>query len=157
MKSFRHTLEREAREALDDFEKRYGSLFEGFNREDVEIEVLDAPHKPGPLPPGRQAVIVFYWPERDDYVYISYAGPNSNARYQSQHYTPKGSPSNLAKRILAQRNQLGLEHLDELSIGPWMRQHLARINFLFPAHWEREVLNVFKKYLKQRLHPLLGG
>ncbi len=150
-------LGREAREALKAFSDRYGDVFEDFDPAAVEVEVLEAPHRPGALPPGRQAVVAFYWPERARYLYVSYAGPNSNARYQSQHYTPRGSPSNLAKRILAHREQLGLGQLDELSVGPWMRRKLSRVNFLFPARWGREVGKVFKEYLKRRWMPELGG
>jgi len=150
-------LEQEAREALLDFAKRYGELIPEFDPEKVEVEVLTPPHRPPPLPEGKQAVFAFYWPERESFLNVAYVGPNSGPRFQVQHYSPGGSPSNLAKRLLRAKEALGLHHLDPISVGPWMRRHLARVHYFLPASWDKEISKLFKRYLKERWQPLLGG
>lgn len=150
-------LQQEAQNALHAFTERYGSLFPDFDPAKVDIEVQLPPHQPGPLPEGKQAVFAFYWPERELFLNVAYVGPNSSPRFQSQHYSPGGSPSNLAKHILTHKEDLGLKQLDRLSVGPWMRQHLARVNFYLPADWSRDIGKLFKRFLKERWRPLLGG
>jgi len=150
-------LEQEARAAWQAFAERYGPLFAGFDPGKAVIEVLPPPHRPGPLPEGKQAVFAFFWPDGNVFLYVAYAGPRSGPRFQVQHYSPGGSPSNLAKRLLEAKEALGLETLDRLSVGAWMRQHLARVHFLLPSEWGRDIGKLLKGYLKERWQPLLGG
>jgi len=150
-------LEKEARSALQAFTNRYGPLFTEFDPGKVVVEILPPPHRPGPLPEGKQAVFAFFWPDRNVFLNVAYAGPQSGPRFQVQHYSPGGSPSNLAKRLLEAKQSLELEMLDRLSVGAWMRQHLARVHFYLAAEWGRDIGKLLKGYLKERWQPLLGG
>lgn len=119
-----------------------------------QVEVLPPPHFPRAMPPGKQAVFAFYWPKRERFLLIGLAGPNSNARFQSQHYLPASSGSNLARKILQHKDEIGIEDLDESTIGLWMKGNLARINVYLPADVSKEVLRYFKDYLKLTWKPI---
>lgn len=75
----------------------------------VEIEPQIAMHQPPSLCSGKCAAYVFSL--SDDYgapapagphrvLKVGRVGPNSNARFQSQHYSPRSSRSNLANSLL---------------------------------------------------------
>lgn len=57
--------------ALDGFVKN-ARVFAGFQipRSALEYEVLPPPHKPGHLPPGKRAVISFYWPNEEKFLLV---------------------------------------------------------------------------------------
>ena len=61
---------------------------------DVDIDVAPAPHRPRSLPVGKMAVYCFFF--RGRALKIGIAGPNSGARYLSQHYHPRSAGSTLA-------------------------------------------------------------
>lgn len=70
-------------------------------------EVLPAPHRQPALPPGSGAVHAFALSARATsaagvgmVLKVGRAGPNSDARFRSQHYTTSGR-STLAKSLLA--------------------------------------------------------
>ncbi len=147
-------LRKMAEDAVEGFVRqmtRY--LKEPINRDDFEIEVLPPPHFPRALPPGKQSVFAFYWPEKDRFLTVALAGPNSNARFQSQHYLPASSGSNLARKILQHKEDLGIEDVDENTVGLWMKGNLARVNVYLPASVSKEVLKYLKDYLKLIWRP----
>ena len=57
-------------------------------RDDIDIEILERPHRPPRLPVGKVAVFVFS--TETSVLKVSKVGPNSNARYQSAHYSKRG-------------------------------------------------------------------
>ena len=67
-----------------------------------EIQVVQlmpgSTHTPGPLKNGYMAIYIFEYGEQC--LKVGKVGINSNARYQSHHYNPDSSSSNLAKSIL---------------------------------------------------------
>ena len=148
-------LRKMAEEAVEGFVGRMARyLNEPISRDTIEIEVLPPPHFPKALPPGRQAVFAFYWPEKDRFLTVALAGPNSNARFQSQHYLPTSSVSNLARKILQHREALGIDDVDENTVGLWMKGNLARVNFYLPAIASKEVSKYLKDYLKLTWRPV---
>jgi hypothetical protein len=97
----------------DDWEHTTVKLIEALALADVhvnahQIEKSDwgCPHKRKPLPEGKMAVYTFFWEGRC--LKVGKAGPNSGARYTSQHYLPGKSKSNLADSILLDEVFLGI-------------------------------------------------
>lgn len=123
---------------------------------DIIVEVLEAPHRaPTSLPLGKMAVYVFSW--GDKCLKVGKVGPNSQARYTSQHYNPKSSNSNLAKSILKDKTKLGLADLNEANVGEWIRMETDRINFLVNQTLNIPVLSLFESFLQCRLKPRFEG
>src|SRR5436305_2927882 len=95
-------------------------------REAIKVERLAAPHDPGPLPWGWMAVYVFIQGER--VLKVGKAGPQSNARYQSQHYRAASSNSNLSKSLVQSGERVGIARLTGDTAGTWIRRNTERIN-----------------------------
>ena len=84
---------------------------------------------------------------------VGRVGPNSNARFQSQHYSPASTRSNLASSILgypALWSWLGIKHLDPSTIRDWMLTHLDRANIYVPAS-SAELIPQLEMYVRARL------
>ena len=93
-----------------------------------KINVIDRgqPHlPPRRLPKGKMAVYTFVY--EGEILKIGKAGPNSNARYTSQHYNPKSAMSNLAKSILSDKEMLE-KGINEENVGEWIKQNCRRID-----------------------------
>lgn len=132
-------------------------------------EVLMAPHTPPKAPPpGWTAVYVFSLSEdagarcpagANRVLKVGKVGANSAPRFQYQHYSPRSSRSNLARSLIAERvlwPWLGVEHLDEASVKPWMLRCLDREHVLIPpenAGLERDV----ERYFRGRFGPVFEG
>lgn len=107
----------------------------------IRHEAQPCPHKPHRLPLGMCAVYVFSLSEAhgrtcpagpNRVLKIGRVGPNSNARFQSQHYHPGSCQSNLAKSLVTEKgrwNYLGISHMDERAVGSWIKNTLDRDNF----------------------------
>lgn len=126
----------------------------------LEIENPPAPHKPKALPPGFGAVYIFALSDASTaqagpgcVLKVGRVGPNSNARFQSQHYSPTSSRSNLANSILgypALWSWLGIDHLDPPTIRDWMLTHLDRAHVYVPAS-SAELIPQLEMYVRARL------
>jgi hypothetical protein len=126
------------------------------------------PHKPYALPAGRCAVYVFSLSRSygsrcqaglDRVLKVGRVGPNSNARFQAQHYNPRSSVSNLAASLIGEQvvwGYLGIERLSETHVGDWIRQHTDRDDFLLPAEDNPE-LGYLERYIRARLGPVFEG
>ena len=88
---------------------------------------------------------------------VGKVGPNSKARYTSQHYNPKSSNSNLAKSILKEKENLGLAHLDEANVGAWIKKETDRTNLLLDATIGIPILSFLESFLQCRLRPQFEG
>jgi hypothetical protein len=151
-----------ASKLIDDFKKDCSRPFLN-----IRHEAQPAPHAPHGLPLGKCAVYVFSLsasyggscPAGPDRVLkIGKAGPNSNARFQSQHYNPGSSMSNLAKALLNERGRwqlLGITALSTVTVGNWVR-HLDRDNFYLDST-DKEHLGELEKYLKSILGSVFEG
>lgn len=87
------------------------------------------------------------------------SGPNSNARFQSQHYAPGSARSNLANSIIKYQvlwPWLGIEAVDTSTIRAWMLSHLDRANVYVPAA-SAELIPHLEMYIRGRLGSVYEG
>jgi len=83
---------------------------------------------------------------------VGKVGPNSDARFRSQHYTTSGR-STLARSLLAHRilwPWLGISQLDEATVKPWMLSNLDRMHMYVPAS-SLPVLAALEMYVRARI------
>ena len=73
------------------------------------------------------AVYTFWYEGR--FLKIGKAGPNSNARFLSQHYNPKSARSTLAASILMDENMQDIG-ITENNVGDWIKNNCHRIDIL---------------------------
>jgi hypothetical protein len=123
---------------------------------DDQLIIVDRgiPHKSGTLPLGKMGVYSFIY--QDYFLKIGKAGPNSNARFNSQHYDPKNSQSNLAKSILNDPDMKGLD-LNPENIDEWIKQNTRRIDFLLEASLGIFQLNLVEAFLHLKFKPKYEG
>ena len=124
-------------------------------REHIFIEVLEMLHEPTPLPPGKVAVFVFS--DTDRVLKVSMAGPNSNARYQSQHYGVNRAPSTLAQSLLNDRDAVQRHRLNEDNVGDWIKRHTDRVNLILGKDFYPPTLIELKDFVLRRLNPVYEG
>ncbi len=146
-----------------------------FRRQKTEVmtkslthEPQRAPHIPHALPAGKCAVYVFSLSAAygarcpagaHRVLKVGKAGPNSNARFQSQHYNPKSSGSNLAKSLVRMwflHPYLGIDELAYDDAGKWVRANLDRDNFYLDAEHDA-ILGILETYLKGITGPVFEG
>ncbi|MDX9821685.1 MAG: hypothetical protein RBT20_07110 [Syntrophales bacterium] len=124
--------------------------------DDIQIEKISAPHTPpSTLPKGKMAVYVFHW--CNQCLKVGKVGPKSQARYTSQHYSPKSSNSNLAKSILKDVSTLGIGGITEQNVGNWIKHNTDRINFIIPMRLGAPLLSLLESFLQCRLKPRFEG
>lgn len=134
---------------------------------DIRHETLRAPHRPGGLPSGFGAVYVFSLTER--YVQdvpgqgrvlkVGRVGPQSDARFRSQHYNPKSTGSNLAKTLLSAQvlwPYLGIEELTGADVKDWILSNTDR-DHLFVSEAQAQVLPILETYVRGVLGPVFEG
>lgn len=125
-------------------------------RSDIEVETLKAPHRPpSRLPSGRMAVYVFSY--GDTVLKVGKAGPNSGARYTSQHYNAASAPSTLAASLLKDGNEIGVSGLTVESAGDWIKKHTDRTNFTMRAECGMPALTLLETFLQCKLKPRFEG
>ena len=134
---------------------------------EIEHEHQRAPHKAHGLPQGKCAVYVFSLSARygqgctageHRVLKIGKAGPKTNARFQSQHYTGS-APSTLHGSLLRTRvlwPYLGITNLVVDQTRGWIEENTDRDNFYLPGD-ESENLAELERYLKGRLGPVFEG
>lgn len=142
--------------AIDDFKAVARLAGVELPNEAISFEILSAPHVPPTrLPIGKMAVYVFS--KGPDILKVGKVGAKSQARYTSQHYNPGSAMSTLAASILADRERLGLQDIDEASVGRWIRENIDRVNFLMDQHFGMPVLTLLEIFLQCRLKPRYEG
>jgi hypothetical protein len=128
---------------------------------EVAHETLLAGHHNPVLPSDRQAVYVFSLSaEPIITLKVGKVGPNSNARFQFQHYNPHSAGSNLAKSVVKRRDlwpRLGIRDLALEHVGQWIRDHTDRDHFFISAHREAALPSLLEVFLQCRLRPLYEG
>jgi hypothetical protein len=128
-------------------------------------ELLSAPHRQAARRPGFGAVYAFALSARTTsaagagmVLKVGKVGPNSDARFRSQHYTTSGR-STLAKSLLAHPivwPWLGISQLDEASVKPWMLSSLDRLHIYVPARAPL-VLVSLEMYVRARIGSVFEG
>jgi hypothetical protein len=131
------------------------------NQNEITHEVMLASHHQPVLPKGSQAVYVFSLSSDPTTILkVGKVGPNSNARFQSQHYNPHSAGSNLARSLLERRDLwqlLGIGDLAPESVGEWIRTHTDRDHFFISSNREMVLLTLLEVFLQCRLRPLFEG
>ncbi len=134
----------------------------------ISHEPQFAPHIAHKLPAGRCAVYVFslsgqYGKDvvagQNRVLKVGKAGFNSNARFQSQHYSPGSSGSSLADTLLRKRilwSYLGIADLSESNVRRWIEENTDRDNFYLSVSHEH-LLGERETYLRGRLGPVFEG
>lgn len=82
-------------DAIGEFLKALQLVGTKLEENQIVVDDLGCPHVPKGLPRGKMAIYTFR--RGDRYLKIGKAGPNSDARFRSQHYNPHRANSNLAK------------------------------------------------------------
>ena len=124
--------------------------------DDLIVESLRAPHNPPTrLPAGKAAVYVFS--HKGCALKIGKAGPNSNARYTSQHYSPRAAKSTLAASILKNGTEIGVHGMTELAVGSWIKANTDRYNFLLESSYPIRLLTLLESFLQCKLDPVFEG
>ena len=124
--------------------------------EDVSVESLFAPHSPPTLlPAGKMAVYVFCHQGRA--LKVGKAGPNSNARYTSQHYSPGSAPSTLAASVLKRGTEVGIQGIADSVVGDWIKANTDRYNFLLDSSYPIRLLTLLESFLQCKLDPVFEG
>lgn len=95
-----NTLNDLVSEAISDFGNVAALTRAPFTTDAIYVEIIPKPHKaPTTLPIGQMAVYAFFL--NGQALKVGKVGPNSAARYTSQHYNSASAKSCLAKSILA--------------------------------------------------------
>jgi hypothetical protein len=93
---------------------------------------------------------VYVFCTQTDCLKVGKAGPNSEARFTSQHYNPNSSPSNLSKSIFQNNFINGLTEND---VGNWIRQNTERHHFYISTGCNRKILSLLEIFIQCRLNP----
>lgn len=144
-------IDKLASDTLADFRKLTPSAIP----DDITADIWLKPHKPKGLPPGKMAVYAFFL--NGQALKIGKAGPKSDARYRSHHYSPNRAGSTLAGSILKSPGKAGATGVNELIIGDWIKQHTDRVNFLLPASLGKHRLSLLETFLYDRWTPVFEG
>ena len=124
--------------------------------QDLLIEYAAAPHvPPKSLPIGKMAIYGFYW--NGVWLKIGKAGPQSQARYTSQHYNPASVPSTLAASFQRDSKMQDLPEFKDGKVGDWIKTHCCRVNILISAEVGKSSLSLLEAFLHARLDPEYEG
>lgn len=153
------TVINEFRDAMEQIGLRCG---------DIQHELQTCPHTPHGLPPGKCAIYVFSLSKSSGkrcpagagrVLKIGKAGPNSNARFQSQHSYPGRAPSTLATMLINSRilwRYLGIKELRNVQVENWIGENTSRDNFYLDAV-DNDILGELERYLEGRFGPVFEG
>jgi hypothetical protein len=152
MSDWRNEIER----ALTDFLTVANLAGHPLSPNELECEYLPAPHRaPSRLPTGRMAVYCFW--SGGSWLKVGKAGPNSQARYTSQHYNPASAPSTLAASLLRDGRMKTVDGFTDARPGDWIKASCCRVNILIPTQMRRELLSLLEAFLHVRLTPRYEG
>lgn len=87
---------------------------------------------------------------------VGKVGPNSNARFTSQHYSPLSARSTLAGAII--NNEILWRYIgfpgEGVNVGEWIKNNTDRDNFYFNS---KKLVDLFEIYSKAFLGPVFEG
>ena len=123
-------------------------------------------HKPTTLQKGMCGVYVFMLSEHC--FKVGKAGIKSHARWNSHHYNlDTSTPSTLSKSIINNRLRFKeyfptekhqeIDMLDKSNIQDWLKNNLARIEFLMEENENLFALNLLEALVQFRLKPIFEG
>lgn len=124
------------------------------NKENFDVINRGVPHVPMVLPKGRMGVYIFI--HEDKFLKIGKVGFNSNARFQSQHYSPYSSRSNLAKSILSDEAMISKGiHVKNVSV--WIKNNCQRIDVIIDSSVGIFSLGLIEAILHYKYEPIYEG
>jgi len=136
-------------EALKDFVKVSEIARIPIAFEDFDVEYSHLPHNPPMrLPENKMAIYGFCF--QGNWLKIGKVGPNSQARYTSQHYDPNRSRSNLSKSLLKDPE---MQALVKDNVGEWIKSNCNRVNILVDKIHGLFLLSLLEAFLHARLKP----
>ena len=126
----------------------------GFYAEPNNIDLLQwnagiQTHIPLALPTNKAALYIFKW--NDLYLKVGKVNTNSNARYQSQHYNPYSSNSNLSKSLLSDTEFQAL--LNNVIVGNWIKENTTRFNILIPSNLGKNFVHFAEAFFILKCSP----
>lgn len=121
-----------------------------------QLKTIDrgCPHSPSGLINGMMGIYIFEL--NDVCLKIGKAGKKSDARFRSQHYSPKSSQSNIAKSILNDPNMKNYG-LSEENISDWIKNNTRKIDIFIDSELGIPVLNLLEAYLQCKFKPKYEG
>jgi len=130
----------------------------GFDINENDMQILNwnagmNTHIPAKLPRGFCAVYIFKW--NDIYLKVGKANSKSSARYQSHHYYPESSNSNLSKSLLNDTEFQTL--LGNMSTSDWLRTNINRYNILIPRDFGSNFVNFAEAFFILKCNPMFEG
>jgi hypothetical protein len=124
-------------------------------RTELAIEYLPAPHRqPTKQPDGKMAVYCFG--KGGEWLKIGKVGPNSNARYTSQHYTGSAM-STLAGSLTSDPRMPEVKDIDKYQRSDWIKTNTYRVNILMSSDKPRELLSLLEAFFHLFLKPRYEG
>jgi hypothetical protein len=130
------------------------SLSAGYTLEINDLRLLNwnagiETHIPLQLPRGFAAVYIFKW--NDSYLKVGKVNSKSNARYQSQHYNPDSSLSNLSKSLLKEPEFEAL--IGDMTPGKWLKENTSRFNIIIPSHLGKNFVHFVEAFFILKCNP----
>ena len=119
-----------------------------------QIIDLGVPHQPRNLPANMMSVYTFWY--GTVCLKIGKAGPNSNARFLSQHYNPGSARSTLAASILNDNRSKELGITND-TVGVWIKTNCRRIDILLNADLGIFTLELIEAVLHFKSEPIFEG
>lgn len=104
---------------------------------------------------GKMAVYVFAYGNTT--LKVGKAGPNSQARYISQHHNAGSAPSTLAATLIKRGGEIGVADLTNESVSEWIKANTDRINFVLDSEAGIDSLSLLEVFLHCRLKPAFEG
>ena len=144
------------RDTLRDFQTVGALADAAYVKDCITVQITPKPHQqPRTLPMGQVAVYAFFYDGHA--LKVGKAGPNTNARYTSQHYYANSAPSTLARSILNNASRIGVSGLSDASVGAWIRENTDRVNLLLPIAVGGPMLSLLEAFLHVRWKPAFEG
>lgn len=122
----------------------------------ILAECSGPPHRQPPNQPGGMpAIYALFYEGRC--LKCGRVGPNSAARYTSQHYNPNSTKSNFAKTLLKRGHEIGLFDISAVNVGEWIEGNTARGNVLLPTTISKRTLNFAEAFFHMLWEPTFEG
>lgn len=112
-------------------------------------------HIPLELPANSAAVYIFKW--NNFYLKVGKVNANSNARYQSQHYNPGSSPSNLARTLRGEPEFHAMAAIiepNDNNWGDWIKTNTTRYNIIIPSNLGKNFVHFAEAFFILKCTPM---
>ncbi len=147
---------------MTDYVREFTAMIEGVSHflgreiDMQKVQIIDRglPHTPKSLKPGTMGVYTFNY--NGQFLKIGKAGPNSNARFLSQHYNPASANSTLAKSILYDPT-MAMLGIREDNVGDWIKANCRRIDILLDVELGIFSLELVESSLHYKYQPKYEG